>query len=139
MVLVITFIGPRKESNEIILNYTLRCSHRPTSLRWIKSFLYYKMDKKSIVNDLYQVAVILVLAVGYSMLGKKILKMTPPSAQKFDLEDTGKLVVIVAASEMTREYLIKQKILPDHIMYKNGEYSDVNQRSISECTSFHWQ
>ena len=73
------------------------------------------MDKKSIVNDLYQVAVISVLAVGYSMLGKKILKMTPPNIQKFDLEDTGKLVAIVAASEMTREYLIKQKILPDHI------------------------
>ena len=74
-----------------------------------------KMDKKIIVNDLYQAAVISVLAVGYSMLGKKILKMTPPSIQKFDLEDTGKLVAIVAASEMTREYLIKQKILPDHI------------------------
>ena len=27
------------------------------------------MDKKSIVNDLYQAAVISVLAVGYSMLG----------------------------------------------------------------------
>ena len=53
--------------------------HRPTSLRWIKSFLYYKMDKKSIVNDLYQAAVTSVLAVGYSMLGKKILKMTQPS------------------------------------------------------------
>ena len=49
------------------------------------------------------------------MLGKKILKITPPSVQKFDLEDTGKLVAIVATSEMTREYLIKQKILPDHI------------------------
>ena len=72
------------------------------------------MDKKSIVNDLYQAAVISVLAVGYSMLGKKILKMTP-SIQKFDLEDMGKLVTIIAASEMTREYLIKQKILPDHI------------------------
>ena len=32
-----------------------------------------------------------------------------------DLEDTGKLVVIVAATEMSGEYLIKQKILPDHI------------------------
>ena len=29
------------------------------------------MDKKSIVNDLYQAAVISVFAVGYSMLGKK--------------------------------------------------------------------
>ena len=49
------------------------------------------------------------------MLGKKILKMAPLSIQKFDLEDTGKLVVIVAVLEMTREYLIKQKILPEHI------------------------
>ena len=73
------------------------------------------MDKKSIVNDIYQAAVISVFAVGYSMLGKKILKMAPPSIQKFDLEDMGKLVVIVAAAEMTREYLIKQKIIPEHI------------------------
>ena len=73
------------------------------------------MDKKSIVNDLYQAAVISVLAVGYSMLGKKILKVSPPSIQHFDLEDTGKLVGIVAASELTREYLIKKKILPYHI------------------------
>ena len=73
------------------------------------------MDKQSTVNDLYQAAVILVLAVGYSMFGKKILHIAPPSIQHFDLEDTGKLVTIAAASEMTREYLIKQKILPDHI------------------------
>ena len=97
------------------------------------------MDKKSIVNDLYQAAVISVLAAGYSMLGKKILKVSPPSIQKFDLEDTGKLVAIIAASEMTREYLIKQKILPDHINVKeNGECSDVNRRSISKYTSFYW-
>ena len=73
------------------------------------------MDKKSIVNDLYQAAVVSVFAVGYSMLGKTILKITPPSIQKFDLEDMGKLAAIAAASEMTREYLIKQKILPEHI------------------------
>ena len=73
------------------------------------------MDKRSIVNDLYQVSVISVLAVVYSMLGKKILRMIPPSVHKFDLEDTGKLVAIIAASEMTREFLIKQKILSDHI------------------------
>ena len=73
------------------------------------------MDKKSIVNDIYQAALISVFAVGYSMLGKQLLKMTPPSVQKFGLEDTGKLVLIVAAAEMTREYLIKQKIIPEHI------------------------
>ena len=59
------------------------------------------MDKKSIVNDLYQ--------------GKKIQKIAPPSIQKFDLEDTGQLAAIFAASEMTQEYLIKQRVLPEHI------------------------
>ena len=73
------------------------------------------MDKKSTVNDLYHASLISVLAVGYSMLGKKILKVYPPSVEKFDLEDTGKLVAIITASEITREYLIKQKILPDHM------------------------
>ena len=39
------------------------------------------MDKKSIVNDLYQAAVISVFAMGNSMLGKKILRIAPPSIQ----------------------------------------------------------
>ena len=79
------------------------------------------MDKKSIVNDLYQATVISVLAVGYSMLGKKILHMSPPGIQRFDLEDTGKLVAIVAASEMT-------------------ESISLNRRGYQiTCTSFHWQ
>jgi hypothetical protein len=73
------------------------------------------MDKKSIINDLYHAAIVSAFAIGYSMLSKKILKMAPPSIQKFDLEDAGKLVAIIAASEMTREYLIKQKIIPENI------------------------
>ena len=62
-----------------------------------------KIDKNSIDNDLYKAAVISIFPIRYL------------SIQKFDLEDTGKLVTIVAASEMTREYLIKQKIIPEHI------------------------
>lgn len=73
------------------------------------------MDKKSIVNDLYHATLVSAFAIGYSMLGKKILKMAPPSIQKFDLEDAGKLVVVITASEMTREYLINQKILPANL------------------------
>ena len=73
------------------------------------------MDKKSIVNDLYHASLISVFAVGYSMLGKKILLMATPSIRKFDLEDIEKLAAIVAVSEITREYFIKQKILLDHI------------------------
>ena len=67
------------------------------------------MDKKSIVNDLYQAAVISVLAVGYSMLEKKILHIAPPSIQRFDLEDTRKLVAIVATSEMTESISLNRR------------------------------
>ena len=63
------------------------------------------------VNDFYQVAVISIFTIGYSMLGKKILKIAPPSIQKFDLEGTEKLVAIVTVSEMTGEYLIKTEDL----------------------------
>ena len=95
------------------------------------------MDKKSIINVLYQATVLSAFTVGYSMLGKKIFKMTPLSIQRFVLEGMGKLVAIVAVSEMTREYLIKQKILPGHINVYNGECSNVDQMFIGECSSFH--
>ena len=73
------------------------------------------MDKNGIVNDLYHASVLSAFSVSYSMLGKKFLKIAPPSIQKFDLKDIDKLVIIVASSEMTIEYLIKQKILPEKI------------------------
>ena len=133
---------PRPLSNLHILNQIVLLSNqalRLINLKWNKSILYYKMDKKSIVKDLYQASLISVFAIGYSMLGKKILHMAPPSIQKFDLKDTGKLVAIVAVSEMMREYLIKQKILPDHInIEENGECCDVDWRCINECSCFHW-
>ena len=66
----------------------------PTSLKWSKFLLFYKMDKKSIVNDLYHASLISAFAVGYSVLGKKILKMAPPNIQKFDLEDMGNWLLL---------------------------------------------
>ena len=94
------------------------------------------MDKESIDNNFYKAAVISVLAFGYSVLGKKVLKVAPPSIQKFDLEDTGKRVVIVARSE----YIITQKILPKHInILKNSEHSNVDWGSIGKCLGFHWK
>ena len=109
------YISKKGDKNDIkvISVETQKCA----SLKW-SDLPYYKIsktDKKSIVNDLYQAAVISVFTVGYPMLGKKIPKMTPPGIQKFDLEDTGKLVAVIASSEMMREYPIKQKIVLEHI------------------------
>ena len=49
------------------------------------------------------------------MLGKMLVKMSPPSLGKFDIEDGVKLVGNVALSDFTKNYLIKQKIIPNNI------------------------
>ena len=53
--------------------------------------------------------------IGYTMLGRTLIKMRPPSLSKFDIEDGVKLVVIIALSDFTMDYLIKQKIIPNNI------------------------
>ena len=49
------------------------------------------------------------------MLGKTLIKMSPPSLSKFDTEHGVKLVAIVAMSDFMKDYLIKQKIIPNNI------------------------
>ena len=70
---------------------------------------------KDIKERVYHGAVVSALAVGYTMLGKTLIKMSPPSLGKFDIEDSVKLVAIVAISDFTKDYLIKQKIIPNNI------------------------
>ena len=70
---------------------------------------------KDIKESVYHRAVVSVLAVGYTMLGKTLIKMSPPSLSKFDIEDSVKLVTIVALSDFMKDYLIKQKIIPNNI------------------------
>ena len=70
---------------------------------------------KDLKESIYHCAVISVLAVGYTMLGKTLIEMSPPSLGKFDVEDGIKLVAIVEMSDFTKDYLIKQKIIPNNI------------------------
>ena len=70
---------------------------------------------KDIKESVYHGAVISGLAVGYTLLGKTLIKMSPPSLSKFDIEDSIKLVATVALSDFTKDYLIKQKIIPNNI------------------------
>ena len=57
---------------------------------------------KDLKESVYHGAVISVLAVGYTMLGKTLIKMSPPSLGKFDVEDGVKLVGIVALSNQAK-------------------------------------
>ena len=54
-------------------------------------------------------AVVSALAVGFTVLGKTLTKMSPPSLGKFDVEDGVRLVAIIAISDFTKDHLIKQK------------------------------
>ena len=70
---------------------------------------------KDLKEAVYHGAVVSVLAIGYTMLGKTLIKMSPPPLSKFDVEDGVKLVAIVAMSDFTKDYLIKQKIIPNNV------------------------
>ena len=70
---------------------------------------------KDLKESIYHRTIVNILAIGYSMLGKTLIKMSPPSLSKFDIEDGAKLVAIVAMSDFTKDYLIKQKIIPNNI------------------------
>ena len=70
---------------------------------------------KDLKESVYHSAVITVLAVGYTILGKTLIKMSPPSLGKFDIEDGAKLMAIIAMSDFMKDYLIKQKIIPNNI------------------------
>ena len=70
---------------------------------------------KDIKESVYHGAIVNALAVGYTMLGKMLIKMSSPSLSKFDIEDGVKLVAIIAMSDFMKDYLIKQKIIPNNI------------------------
>ena len=70
---------------------------------------------KDLRESVYHGAIISTLAVGYAMLAKMLVKMNPPSLGKFDIEDGAKLMAIIAMSDFTKDYLIKQKIISNNI------------------------
>ena len=72
-------------------------------------------NTKDIKECVYHGAVISALAVGYTMLGKTLIKMSPPSLSKFDIDDGVKLAAIIAMSDFMKDYLIKQRIIPNNI------------------------
>ena len=57
---------------------------------------------KDLKESVYHGAVISVLAIGYSMLGKTLIQMSPPSLSKSDVEDGVKLVAIIAMSDLQK-------------------------------------
>ena len=91
---------------------------------------------KDLKESVYHGGVVSALAVGYTMLAETLVKMNLPSLSKFDVEDGVKLVAIIAMSDFTKGYLIKQKIIPN---IRHGKCWIFNRWSSHQCPSFQWQ
>ena len=73
------------------------------------------IDGKQIVNMLYHAGVETVLTVGYSEIGKKLLRRSPPRVD-FNMGDIAMLSIDILLAMATRDMLIKQGIIPADIM-----------------------
>ena len=71
--------------------------------------------EKTIGNLVYHSAVIGSLSVGYTMIAKKIMSMKPADLGKLDMEDSIKLIAVITASIATKDFLVKQGIIPENL------------------------
>jgi hypothetical protein len=70
------------------------------------------MDVNTIVNGMYHSAVLSGLVIENCMIAQKLFKASPPNLGKIDIKDVGKLTLNVYLAMMTRNWLVKQGILP---------------------------
>ena len=73
-------------------------------------------DEKKIVNMIYQSAVLSGVAIGYSVLGKRLLKIKMDPMDKIDIEDFVKIASIISLSNLTAEMLYERGLIPRDIM-----------------------
>lgn len=73
---------------------------------------------KEFVNTIYHSAVTTTLAVAYAVLGRKLIKLDVGDPGRPNLMDLVKLTLVITAGEVTKEGLIKYKIIPADILNK---------------------
>ena len=66
--------------------------------------------------------------MGYSVVGKKLLKMKPADLGRLDIEDSTKLVGTVALALWTQDTLVKQRIIPANIIMRRGAADNHRQQ-----------
>jgi len=73
---------------------------------------------KDIANTLYHSAVTTVLVVGYSVIGKKMVKLDVGDPSRPDLTDALKHTIVVTLPTFTKDWLVNNKIIPADIINK---------------------
>ena len=75
------------------------------------------MDSNSVLNGAYHSTVLTGLIFMNCMIAEKVFKVRPPNLGKLDVKDVGQLALNVFVAEMTRTWLVKQKIILDDIIF----------------------
>jgi len=71
---------------------------------------------KDVVNTVYHSAIITGLAVGYSMIGKKMIKLSVGDPARPDLTKFIKLSIVITLSLFTKDCLVSHKFIPEDIL-----------------------
>ena len=71
---------------------------------------------KDIINTLYHSDVTTGLAVAYSILGRKLIKLDVGDPSRADLTEALKLTLVVSAATVTKDWLVNHKIIPIDIV-----------------------
>jgi len=71
---------------------------------------------KDIINTLYHSAVTTLLAVTFSILGRKLIKLDVGDPSRADLTEGIKLTLVVSAATITKDWLVNSKIIPSDII-----------------------
>ena len=77
------------------------------------------MPTKDLINTLYHSAVVTSLAVGYAMIGKKLIKLDVGDPAKPDLSDFIKLTAVITLSVASKDWLVLNKIIPNDVVNAN--------------------
>ena len=73
---------------------------------------------KDILNTIYHSAITTTLAIAYAVMGRKLIKLDVGEPAKPNLTDMVKLTMIITAGDLTKDALIKYKLLPADIISK---------------------
>jgi hypothetical protein len=74
------------------------------------------IQQKTLQIRYYHSSVILTLVDGYAMIGGKLVKLDVGDPGRPDLTEALKLTIVVTLATVTKDWLVKNKIIPADIL-----------------------
>lgn len=71
---------------------------------------------KDVANNVYHAAIVYSLMVGYTLIGKKLLKIKTADLEKLDVVDGVKVIATITLALGTQDLLVKKGLIPANII-----------------------